>query len=164
MNEEGRNVQRIDLNEDSLWLQFSINGTEFEIEAFEASDLLADIDAKHAADPHTCLACWKEFRVDPADFGRPEVYKCRGCGQRYQDDKGEVTGKIKISQVFLDDVSALLKSRFGVTRISRSEAARFYSAVNNTVADAKKNLEQSLTALSGSESTLPDGVNQTDAP
>lgn len=164
MENEGTSIaDRIDLDANSIWLQFTIHGVEFEIEAFEASDLLADIDAKHSADPHTCLTCWKEFVVPAEDYGRPDRYKCPACGQRYTDDNGEATGKIKLSQVFLDDVIALLKKRFGVKRMSRSEAATFYNVVMQNVEDAKKKLEESLMSLSGSESTLQAGPNQNDA-
>ncbi len=161
--EEKTAADVINLDQNSIWLRFAIGGVEFEVEAYEASDMLADIDTRHATDPHTCLKCLKTFVVPKEDYGDIEKYNCPGCGQRHTDEDGP-TSKIKVSQVFLDDVVALLKSRFGVNRCARSEAAQFYNAVTSNVEAAKKNLERSLMSLSGSESTSQAGLNPSDAP
>lgn len=122
---------RIDLSADSQWCEFSIGGQAFECEAFEVAELLADIDHAHRYDPHTCGVC---YLVVPANAeAAPSELRCAACGEKSKD-------KIRFSQVYLDDVAKLLRERFGLARVSRTEAWRFYDAIASTIRDLKKNL------------------------
>ncbi len=142
----------VDLGEDSVWLSFKINGIEFQTEAFEASDLLAEIDRKHAGDPHSCTECNTAFTVPKELFGQTSKYTCPQCQST----------KIAVSQVFLDDVKKMLAERFGAIRCARGEAARFYNAVVDATEAAKKNILIRQGLASGSiptpeNSAIPSG-------
>lgn len=136
---------RIDLGEDSIWLRFKIAGMEFETEAFEAEDVLAENDRKHISDPHTCgeITCKYIFSLPPEMFGKTDQYACPKCGSK----------KVIISQLFLDGVKKILCDRFGVPRCSRGEAANFYNAVVKSTDAAKKKPLESLGLDSGLIST-----------
>lgn len=163
MAEGETKADKINLDNESIWLTFAVHGVEFEIEAFDAADTLSEIDTRHLKDPHTCLNCRTEFQISADIYGQTEYYKCAACGQQYEE-AGVPTGKIRLSQKFLDDVVKWLREAFGVKRMSRSEAAQFYNTVTENTSAAKKNLEQSLTSAIGSISTQPDGQNPSDAP
>ncbi len=139
----------IDLGAESVWARFTLAGVQFEVEIFEASDMLADIDRKHIADPHTCMnkTCGQQFQVPPEMFGETDEYRCPKCG-------GD---KIQVSQVFLDDVKILLRDKFGVTRCARGEAARFYNAIIQATEDQKKSIMTRLESDIGSTLTQADG-------
>lgn len=113
----------INLSADAGWATFVIGGFEFEAEVYEVVDLLADVDAKHRNDLHRCLSCSHEFAVPAELYGKADQYACPACEARAQD------GKIKFSQLYLDDVVSLLKSKFNVPRCSRTEAYAFYSKI-----------------------------------
>ena len=120
---------KIVLDEDSVWLQFVIGGKEFSVEVFEACDLLAHIDNKHADDLHRCFRCKGEFCVVDIEPGEPIV--CPTCKK---------SDEVRANQSFLDDVGDLLRDRFGVPRCSRRESLKFYEIVVSRANDAKKNI------------------------
>ena len=142
----------VDLGEDSIWAQFKLAGTEFEIEVFEAHDLLAEIDRKHMADPQSCAKCKIQFVVPEDKLGQTDDYICPGCGSK----------EIIVSQVFLDDVKILLREKFGVKRCARGEAAKFYTAIINYVETAKKNISTRLGLDSGCTLTPADSPPQSE--
>lgn len=135
------------LDADSHWLQFEIAGTEFHTEAFEACDLLAEIDERHAYDPHRCTACQKDFVIDISDSGGDAgKIVCPGC---------KSADHVRISQLFLDDVVALIKTRWQVPRVSRGEALRFYNIVVQETATAKKKSMTPAGSPTGTEGSTP---------
>lgn len=112
----------IRLDEEDCFLSFELYGHQFEVDAWDASDVLAkEIDAKHAGQP-----------------------------------KGELA--------FLDDVIALLKSRWGVPRCSRKGAWLFYKTVTDKTDELKKTTGSTLESATGSESTAAAGQAGSSAP
>lgn len=139
----------IALDSDSVWASFTINGHEFEIEVYDASDALAEIDRKHRYDPNLCLKCGSAHVPSDEEFGKPDEYVCAKCGAQGREH-------IKISTLFLDDVAELLKTRFGVKRCARREAGKFYTAITDAVTDSQKKIGPSPESDSGSTLTPDD--------
>jgi dihydroorotate dehydrogenase len=120
----------IKLDENSIWLKFEVGGASFEVEAFEAVNLLAEIDREHADDPNSCLKCKSKFNVE-AD-GVLDNIVCPSCGARGND--------VQPAQDFLDDVAKLIVERWGAKRCSRNEAGQFYNVIVAKTEEAKKNI------------------------
>jgi len=137
----------MDLSDGSQWCEFQINGHAFECEAFEAADLLSEIDFAHRNDPHTCTACGSS--VFPIEDVKPADLQCQACGAK--------SDKIRYSQDYLDDVVSLLRERYGAKRVSRGEAWKFYSTIASTVRELKKNVGSTAKSDIVSGSTAQPG-------
>lgn len=132
----------IALDADSVWASFTIAGVEFEVEIYDAQDMLIPIDQAHRDDPATCLKCGHAWQLDEEQFGLPaSELSCPAelCGH----------SPVKLASEFLDDVADLLKKRFKIPRCSRGEAGRFYTAILDAVADNQKKITQSPESDSG---------------
>ena len=148
-NKPANVLPAVALDDGSLWASFTINGKAFEVEIYDAYDMLAEIDARHRYDPVRCLKCQKEFVPDGETWGRPDKMNCPHCSETGRDN-------FRMAQEFLDDVGELLKKRFGVTRCARREAANFYNAIIEEVEEVQKKTTALPESDSGSTLTPDD--------
>lgn len=130
---EGNKVIAIDAGDS--WRRMSVGGREFEVEIWETSDLLAEIDAKHRNDPASCV-CGHQWVLSDDEYSDPaKKMICPACGSMNSDEN---PARLRPSQLFLDDVAELLRVRFEVEKIGRRAAWRFYSAIVDACRDEKK--------------------------
>lgn len=130
MDQNG-NAEVIKLGEDSQWIDFELHDKPFQVEVFDALDLLGEIDNQHIDDVNLCLHCKVEFPTPRESFGESGVLSCPACGQK----------EVRASQLYLDDVAKLLIDRFEVPKCSRGEARSFYDRILQLTDEAKKNIE-----------------------
>lgn len=120
-------AKRINLSARADWLGFTIGDFNFEVEIFEANDLLAENDRRHFNDPDACLDCAHEFQLPREQRREKENFVCPSCGST----------NVLPSQAFLDGVAKIIRERYGAPRCGRYEAGAFYEAIVDAV-DAKK--------------------------
>lgn len=140
--------EKLDLSADETWLSFQINGVEFEVEAFDATDLLAENDKRYRNDPAFCQDCQEAFRIPDESWGVAKI-PCPKCKKVCEAPTN-----------FLDGVVELLRVRWGVKKCSRQTALRFYSSCIGAAEAVKKNIAILPGSPTGSESTPADSATQ----
>lgn len=138
--------KRIDLSAKADWLGFTIGGFDFDVEIFEANDLLAENDRKHLNDPDACLDCAHEFQLPREKRSAKENFVCPSCGST----------NVLPSQSFLDGVARILRDRYGAPRCGRYEAGAFYEAIVDAVDSKKKSRLTPPGSLSSTTESTPD--------
>lgn len=135
----------IALDAESFWVKFTIGDVAFECEIYETNDLLAAIDIKHRRDHSSCLDCSHTWEPTDDEYGRAELALCPNCGANNQRPEASEENpnpvyrpRVRPAQEYLDDVSALLRERFGVKRCGRTEAAKFYATICRKCEEQKK--------------------------
>lgn len=140
------------LDDGIQWLGFKIDGIEFEVEAFDALDMLAENDLRHRTDPAFCPKCQKSFSVSDDDWGKVQA-TCPTCSNKCSQPKE-----------FLDGISEILQKRFGLKRCSRTIASNFYNAVLEATEEVKKNTQERLKSPTLIESTQADSEQANNEP
>lgn len=141
-------TKAVRLDGDTDWMTFAIGDHEFDVEIFEASDLLAENDRHHLRDPDGCLDCGHEF-VREGDARKIREIVCPSCGSE----------NVLPCQKFLDGVAKMIVERWGAKRCSRTEASAFYNAIVDACEAKKKKSETPPESHSSTTaSTQEDGV------
>lgn len=138
--------QPVRLDAETDWKKFVIGSYEFDVEIFEASDLLAENDRGHLSDPDACLDCDQVF-VREGDARKSREIRCPSCG----------SDNVLPNQSFLDGVAKMIVERWGAPRCSRTEAAAFYNAIVDACEAKKNENEAAHESPSGSTASTPEG-------
>ncbi len=125
----------VDIGEDCCPIIFRFRDVEFEVDAYEAMDTLAEIDARHAHALHTCRKCGTRFPAAPGTYGSVDQYACpaENCGAAGIAD-------IITNRDYLDEVAAYVEKRYGARGMNRTSASTFYTRVVEVCGLIKKNI------------------------
>lgn len=131
--------EAIELDDGEVWLNLTIGGKTFEVEVFDACDILAENDKRFRNVPAFCQDCQEAFRITDAEWGAPKA-TCPKCKKTTAPP-----------QEFLDGVIEILQKKFGAGRCSRQSALRFYMLVVSKAEELKKNTETPPELPTGTE-------------
>lgn len=134
------------------WALADINGSVFEVEILRAYREIGAIHRKHKDTANECLDCGTLMPginpLDKDDEGNLKPLTC-SCGST----------NIDASQSLLDAVADLLRTRYGVARVSNMAASKFYNFVIERVTAEKKTPLTPAESATGTELTPAAGAS-----